>query len=490
VSEAVQGARLSALLRLAVALAGRIELAEALVEQALRATEPGGTEDEDATFAQARAWVVRGYLSAGMRLGAGPAADLNEPSALDGDVPADELDHRLATAPRLARATLLLRYGAGLPDVEIARALGSTPDGIASYLAHLVPRLLPADRTTTDLAARLAPAGDDDDPEIVGACRRVLARLRLPSDGVPVPLPDELEVPLSWVDIIDSPVPDPTDRDLRPAEQTPAPEKPPPDRVETPPSRDRQLSPWLILGVALLAAGGIGIGVAVSGPGGGPTRHQPSGSSGTLPAPVPRPLPGTRLLAQYAGTGPRTLHPRPPVAEPGREIALALICRGAGPVSAGPVAVAACSVPVTGQVDGASIATLRVRAPGATQWRIAIVEQPVIDSNGGLANPPDPSLGNPKLPGVVAAAHGSGPATVPMTAPPGGRSNHNVRISLLCTGTGVTLRSADGSADGKYTRSCLPGWSYEFDVVGAALPGTLYVEATPGTQWQLTVRIT
>lgn len=489
-SEAVLGARIGALLRLAVVLAGRIDLAEALVEQALRATEPDGTADENAAFAQARAWLVRGYLSEGMRLGAGPAAELDAPSALDGVTPSDELDRRLATASRLARAILLLRYGAGLSDADTARALGSTPDGIAGYLAHLVPRLLPADRTTADLAARLAPGGDEADPEIVAACHRVLARLRLPSDGVPVPLPDELEVPLSWVDIIDSPVPAPAVREARPDGQQTAPPPPPPDRAEPPPSRDRQLSPWLILGVALLAAGGIGIGVAVSGPGGGSTRHQPSGSSGTLPAPVARPLPGTRLLVQYAGTGPRTLHPHPPAARAGREIALALICRGAGPVSAGPVAVAACSVPVTGQVDGASIATLRVRAPAATRWRIAIVEQPVIDSNGGLANPPDPSLRDPKQPGVVAAAHGSGPATVPLAAPPGGRASRDVRISLLCSGAGVTLRSADGSANGKYTRSCLPGWSYEFDVVGAALPGTLYVEAAPGTKWQLTVRLT
>ena len=488
-SEEVLRTRLGALLRLAVALAGRIDRAEALVEQALRATEPDGTADEEATFAQARAWLVRGYLSAGMRLGAGPAADLDEPSALDGVAPADELDRRLATASRLARATLLLRYGAGLSDAEIARALGSTTDGIAGYLAQLVPRLLPPDRTADDLAARLAPAGDDGDPEIVAGCRHVLARLRLPSDGVPAPLPDELEVLLSWVDIIDSPVPDPADREVRPAEQT-TPAQPPPDRVELPPVRERQVSAWAFLGVALLAAGGIGIGLAVSGPAGRPTPDQPSGSSATLPAPVPRPLPGTRLLAQYAGAGPRTLHPHPPAAGPGREIALALICRGAGPVSAGSVAVAACTVPVTGQVDGTSIATLRVRAPHATRWRIAIVEQPVIDSNGGLANPPDPSLRDPKLPGVVAAAHGSGPATVPLTAPPGGRSNRNVRISLLCAGAGVSLRSADGSADGRYTRSCLPGWSYEFDVVGAALPGALYVEAAPGTSWQLTVRIT
>jgi hypothetical protein len=57
----------------------------------------------------------------------------------------------------------------------------------------------------------------------------------------------------------------------------------------------------------------------------------------------------------------------------------------------------------------------------------------------------------------------------------------------MCDGSGVSFASSDGTADGRYTRTCFAGWSYEFELTGTNLPATLTVAASPQTSWQLTV---
>lgn len=72
-------------------------------------------------------------------------------------------------------------------------------------------------------------------------------------------------------------------------------------------------------------------------------------------------------------------------------------------------------------------------------------------------------------------SRGAGPATGP------------IRIALTCRGSGVTLASAVSAIDGRYTRSCFSGWSYDFDLGAVPLPAAFTVQASADTAWNLVV---
>lgn len=507
--------RRSDLLAFAAELAGDPVTAEALVSRAIRhwrSVPEGHRADSDTGYAELRAWVTRGYLSEGMVLGRPPAADVDEPvPAPPGEAgTGDALDRALRESSKLRRATLLLRYRAGLGDVELARTVGSTPDGIAEYLDYVLADLGvgPGGYREDDVRDRLTRHG--------GAVAQDLARVTDPPDGL------GRDGGFAWVDIVDpghtadvpagpdAPTatpdrggpgaPEPEDPllavltdSLESSAARPHPRPTPKDERGSGSSRRR----WVWLGVALLVVATFVVVIALvlgtrSGRAGGEEAERTALSVPTAagPPPVPSPitgqLPGTRVLADYSGQGSRTLRAAGAVPRAGFELALGLACRGAGPVQAAGIRLADCAAPAVAPLD--ELGPLDVRAPAGTRWRAVLVEQPVVDTSGSLRSPPDPSLADPSRPGVVAAAHGMGSGTVRLAAVPG-TGRHLLRVSLLCSGAGVALRGADHVADGAYARNCIEGWSYEFDLGAARLPAVLSVIAAPATGWRLSVTL-
>jgi hypothetical protein len=86
---------------------------------------------------------------------------------------------------------------------------------------------------------------------------------------------------------------------------------------------------------------------------------------------------------------------------------------------------------------------------------------------------------------MLAYQAGSGSATIKVAPPDGGSAPYAVRIAVSCKGTGVSIGSNVPALDGKYTRNCNAGWSYDFDVPQTTLPATLTVTAAKTTAWKL-----
>ena len=251
---------------------------------------------------------------------------------------------------------------------------------------------------------------------------------------------------------------------------------------------------WPVLAaVGVVLAGAVtAMVLLIAGPGGGGPSHPGTSSSPTtrppvalLPNPVGVLLPGAKVVGQYSGTGPATVRAGRPEPGAGRQLTVDALCTGQGPALIGPVVVSSCAgVPVGAVVGAADLTALQVTAAEGTRWRFAVVDEPVHGTNGALQYPVAAALRDPHVPGVLASASGTGSATVALAGSPGA---HNTRLLLTCRGSGVAFASADHRFDGNYTHTCVPGWSYEFDVAGATVPGLLYVTADPGTNWQLVV---
>jgi DNA-directed RNA polymerase specialized sigma24 family protein len=638
--------RLADLLRFAVVLGGSRSVGSDLVEAALlyRHAELVPVDDDAAAYPQVRAWIVRAYLSEGMRLGAGVALDLDAPQVISSEELEDwdDLTARFLVSSKLERTSLVLRYVESLSDADIARIVGTRPEGIATYLAHVLDQLQVAtpatpgagEHTEDELRELLDLLGEDADPGVDELRQRIVAQVPAEPEPEPHVEPEpepELELELergpdhgvtapedrsiAWIDIVDAgelershepngsnepgraesehlPVSvtradesdadalaEPGDYELVAVDEfsteatvrsrkargaTPAatgsavPRSPPgnaaqkaaaqksavqksaaqkaeskkrPARkaADAAPHRDTSLRAAAVKKargkaapakldrpdtkraepsrsmnrrrnhrVLFVAAGVVVLGVIAallvvvvgrdfddSGQKGANGPH----SFGDLSSPVAQPLPGTKYLAEYGGTGPTIVQPGPHQPRPGYQLAVGVVCSGEGPVVVGPIAVASCTAPVMGQTDSASIASIQISVPKATKWRVTVVEQPIVDTNGSLANPPDSSLDNPHQAGVIAAAKGKGSSTVPLAESSTPGAKHDLQISLLCQGAGVSFTSVDHAADEKYTHTCFAGWSVEFVVSGATVPGTLNVTAAADTTWTLTVAV-
>jgi hypothetical protein len=220
----------------------------------------------------------------------------------------------------------------------------------------------------------------------------------------------------------------------------------------------------------------------------GPRSASPTAGVSLLPSPIGVLLPGATVVGQYSGTGSSTVPAGPPSIGPGRQLVIDAICEGAGPATVGPVRIAACTGASVGAVvDAAAARSLRVSVAGATRWRFALVDEPEHGTNGALQYPVATALSDPHGPGTIAAGTGRGAATIALPAVSHAPGPVDLRLLLTCRGAGVAFTSADGRFDGDYTNTCFAGWSYEFDVSRAALPGTLHVQAASGTSWQLVV---
>ena len=135
-------------------------------------------------------WVVRGYLSEGMRLGAGPATDVDRPivDASEADDDWDDLTGRFVTSSKLQRTLAALRYYAGMDVAATASVMGSTPEGIALYLQRVLQDLnvraddgsgvdAPDANTESDVRDLLEMYGDDVDPDVDDLAARLRRRL-------------------------------------------------------------------------------------------------------------------------------------------------------------------------------------------------------------------------------------------------------------------------------------------------------------------------
>ncbi len=60
-------------------------------------------------------------------------------------------------------------------------------------------------------------------------------------------------------------------------------------------------------------------------------------------------------------------------------------------------------------------------------------------------------------------------------------------MALTCRGSGVTLSSSDGRANGSFTHTCFVGWVYLFDLQRVTLPATPTVTGKGATTWHVVV---
>ena len=141
--------RQHALLRLAMVLSGDSRLAEDVVADVLgRLYERWTTvRTLERPYAYVRRMVVNEYLSWRRRARrTSLLADLDDLSPAVADhsdafAERDALLGRLAALPKRQRATLVLRYYEGLPDAEIASALGCTESTVRSNAARALAAL-------------------------------------------------------------------------------------------------------------------------------------------------------------------------------------------------------------------------------------------------------------------------------------------------------------------------------------------------------------
>lgn len=196
-------------------------------------------------------------------------------------------------------------------------------------------------------------------------------------------------------------------------------------------------------------------------------------------------LPGTIGLGTWHGSGNDVISPPAQQVDPGRELALTVLCNGPGPVTVGPVVNTDCSGSVTGAVDSGTALRLQVTAPDATSWQFDLVDQPQSGTDGALVELPNPAL-KASSTQALGMHQGSGSADVSLSRPGApGQALVDVRIVVTCSGDGLTISSTDGSVANQYTRTCFSGWSYEFDATSVRLPTTLHVTADRQTSWHL-----
>ncbi|MDQ2797984.1 MAG: hypothetical protein M3Y06_12645 [Actinomycetota bacterium] len=184
--------RLVDLVRFAVVLCGQRATAEQLVADAVLHVYDRQIPiaDPETAYAELRVWIVRGYLSEGMRLGAGLATDVDRPivEASQANDDWDDLTARFVTSSKLQRTLAALRYYAGLDVAATASVMGSTPDGISLYLQRVLRDLnvRPDDDTAghasganSESAIRelLAMYGDDVAPDVEQVAGRLRDRL-------------------------------------------------------------------------------------------------------------------------------------------------------------------------------------------------------------------------------------------------------------------------------------------------------------------------
>jgi DNA-directed RNA polymerase specialized sigma24 family protein len=522
--------RLADVLRFALVLCGNRELSSELATAALIRSRDtwDGIVAAGSPFAAVRTSMVREYLSGATR--AVEVTVLDDP-ALAGEIGRlgwDGLANRFRVLSKRQRAVTCLRYYSGLSEADTAATIGGS--GLTGIRADLASARIalsirggetalnaPAGQTVealeglleliseetavdteaildrlesstpvTGVVAEPARTGSAEAPEAgavppaaltersADAAESVTAGPR----GTAPPEEASGDRPgLSWVDIVDDPPPAPE----------PAPAAVPPPRG----ARRTRRRLLMALGAVLV----LGAAVAIATVGSADDQPRPVAGTSTpsaenfhgLPAPMRQPLPGTTVLAEYGGTGTATLSPAARRVRSGYELVVAAVCSGAGPVQVGRVAMASCAAPAAGQVSSADVGSVEIRAPARTAWRVAVLEQPQTETNGALANPPDPSIGDVHIPGVLTTGHGIGSATVRLPGVATAASAQALRISVVCHGDGVVLSSPDGAADGNYTHTCFAGWSYQFEITGARLPGALRVTASARTTWRLSV---
>ena len=148
--EEFAAARLPAVLRFAGVLTGDRGLAEDVVQEVLiRVHERWPQISElDRPELYVRKMVVNEYLSWRRRswrlLPGGAGQDVDDRLAPDhavGHAERDALLAELGKLPRRQRAVLVLRYYEGLPDSEIAEALGCAPGTVRGYASRALAAL-------------------------------------------------------------------------------------------------------------------------------------------------------------------------------------------------------------------------------------------------------------------------------------------------------------------------------------------------------------
>jgi RNA polymerase sigma-70 factor (sigma-E family) len=119
------------LVRLAVLLVGSAEVAADLVQDCFVRLHPRWDQVDDHR-AYLRRSVVNACHSHHRKLRRARRADLGPAQPVE--LGARELSDALASLPHRQRAALVLRFYAGLPDADIADALGCRPGTVASLI--------------------------------------------------------------------------------------------------------------------------------------------------------------------------------------------------------------------------------------------------------------------------------------------------------------------------------------------------------------------
>lgn len=227
-----------------------------------------------------------------------------------------------------------------------------------------------------------------------------------------------------------------------------------------------------------------------------PADHSPVASVSSSPTSPAAPglpsatanLSGATVLSQHVGAGSQTVSGGRPGTKRNGQLAISAVCSGPGGASIGSVSVPKCDgTSVVVPVTPAQLESLVVRADPTTTWRFVIVEEPTSDTNGAPRYPADPALRTAPPTARLAQSAGTGSASVDLVSGTTTSRVEHVRLLLTCTGAGVSFSSTDHSFDGRYTRTCRAGWSYEFDVASALVPDTLTVTAAPDTSWEMAV---
>jgi hypothetical protein len=192
-------------------------------------------------------------------------------------------------------------------------------------------------------------------------------------------------------------------------------------------------------------------------------------------------FPGTVVLSQFQGTGSQTLEIGQHSVPASSELAAVFLCHGKGSIDIAHRISTSCSDNGTGGLgldDGTR--TLQITVAAATTWKVALIVQPKIQTNGSVGYPDfvfntnDTGLGS---------GTGRGDGTIQLTPAATGP----YVIWLKCTGTGVTITSPTRPTMKDYTKTCFDGYDYEWTVAKGAATGELEIAAAAGTTWSILV---